>query len=625
MIVLSPAFTIFNEFKPDTMELINPKELIKKPSRFNFFGGEAFTIFLMHLLRLKKVNKLYTELSKESGIEFIDKLLETLEVKFEISEEDIKRIPLTGGFITVSNHPFGGLDGILLIKIISSLRPDLKILANPLMKRIEPLNDFFLTSVKGENGWSSSRAKDLKLALTHVTEGKVLGIFPAGEVSGFDNYYNIVDREWQYPVIKMISKSAAQVLPVYFSGSNSRMFHILGMIDPVLRNIKLPTEFFNKKNKVISIRIGSPIRPAELEQFSDIHQAGRYLRAKTYCLGAYKNLEVRKFFVTRNRRKNIKAEAIIPPVDKALLLDEIEQISNDHKLFTIKNYTVYCAPTKLIPNMLNEIGRLREVTFRLVGEGTNLSIDIDEYDLYYNQLFIWDNDENCLVGAYRIGKGNEIIQQFGVHGFYIESLFRIKSKFKDTLNQSLELGRSFVVQEYQRKPLPLFLLWKGILYFLLKNPTYRYLIGPVSISNNYSKVSKDSIIRFITTNYFDNTKARYIRPRKGYRFISENPDINLLLENAGNDLNKFDRLIGDIDKVNNGIPVLLKKYLSLNARILAFNVDPNFNNCLDGLIVLDVCNVPPKTIESLSKEVNDGSILERFYSSRELAKVEELV
>ena len=190
------------------------------------------------------------------------------------------------------------------------------------------------------------------------------------------------------------------------------------------------------------------------------------------------------------------------------------------------------------------------------------------------------------------------------------------------LSESLELGRSFIVQEYQRKPLPLFLLWKGILYFLLKNPKYRYLIGPVSISNNYSTVSKESIIKFITINYFHSKFARYIKPRKGYNFISQNENINMLLDHLGDDLNKFDRMIGDIDKINNGIPVLLKKYLSLNAKILAFNVDPNFNNCLDGLIMLDIYDIPQETIESLSKEFNDGSFLEHFYSSRELVKMQ---
>lgn len=600
------------------MELIKPNTLFSEQSGRKYFGEKAFARFLMHLLQMKKVNKLYTELAKEEGINFIDKLIETLELKYEFDEEQLKKIPLNGPFIIVSNHPFGGLDGILLIKIISKVRPDIKILANDFLLKIEPLQDFFLSVNSSEK--KGSGMSSLKKVLSHLRNGGVLGIFPAGEISDYDQYYNIVDLAWQYPIIKLIKKADVAVVPIYFSGSNSRLFHLLGIINPKLKMARLPGELFSRKKKKFSIRIGTPIRKNEISQFADVHQLGRFLRAKTYSLGADKKIEVRKFFKVIPFKRKPLVEPIIPAIDKNLLLQELEIIKADYQLFTIKDYTVYCAPARLIPNFLNEIGRLREVTFRQVGEGTNLSVDIDEYDLYYRQLFIWDNNEQCIVGAYRIGLGSEIIQQFGIHGFYIRSLFRLSPKIKNVLNQSLELGRSFVVQEYQRKPLPLFLLWKGILYFLLKNPEYRYLIGPVSISNNYSKVSKDSIIKYITTYYFNNDIAKYIRPKKAYQFISENENINLLLDNAGSDLNKFDRIIGDIDKVNNGIPVLLKKYLSLNAKILAFNVDPNFNNCLDGLILLDIYNVPQDTIESLSKEVNDGSILERFYTSRELHK-----
>lgn len=601
------------------MEFVNPKELFQDQPQLKFFGGQAFTGFLMHLLRMKKVNKLYTELANEQGLGFIDKLIDTLDINFEFDENQLKRIPAIGPFITVSNHPFGGLDGILLLKILSKVRPDVKILANSFLQKIEPLQDFFI-GIQPFDQKNSDRS-GLKQVITHLRNNGVLGVFPAGEASGYDQYYNVADREWEFMVVKLIKKANVPVVPIYFNGSNSRLFHILGMINPALSSIKLPTELFKKK-KAVSIRIGSVIKASDLDQFADIYQVGRFLRAKTYCLGATQNMEVKKFFKINSFLKKEPVEEIIPSVEPSLLLNDIAIIKKEYSLFTVKNYSVYCAPSKLIPNVLNQIGRLREITFRQVGEGTNHSVDLDEYDLYYNHLFIWDNDANCIVGAYRLGLGDDIVKQFGIHGFYIKSLFKIHPKMIQTLSESLELGRSFVIQEYQRKPLPLFLLWKGILYFLLKNPKYRYLIGPVSISNNYSKASKESIIKFITTNYFHNKMARYVRPRKGYKFISQNENINLLLDHAGDDLNKFDRIIGDIDKVNSGIPVLLKKYLSLNARILAFNVDPNFNNCLDGLIILDIYDIPQETIESLSKEFNDGSFLERFYSSRELLKAQ---
>ena len=231
-------------------------------------------------------------------------------------------------------------------------------------------------------------------------------------------------------------------------------------------------------------------------------------------------MEIKRFF-NYSLKPQVKPQTIIDPIPLDKILKEIQQLKTDYTLFQLKNYTVYCAPSSLMPNILNEIGRLREITFREVGEGTNLSMDIDEFDLYYHQMFIWDDDEQRIVGAYRLGKGKDVMEQYGRRGFYLQSLFRIDEKLKPVLKESMELGRSFVIKEYQRKPMPLFLLWKGILYFLLKNPEYRYLIGPVSISNDYSKVSKDLIIKFIMKNHLNWKMAQYIKPRNSYKFKSD--------------------------------------------------------------------------------------------------------
>ena len=251
-----------------------------------------------------------------------------------------------------------------------------------------------------------------------------------------------------------------------------------------------------------------------------------------------------------------------------------------------------------------------------MGEGTNRSTDIDEFDLYYQQLIIWDTNAKKIVGGYRIGMDAEIMEQFGVRGFYTHSLFKMSNGFKDTLRQSLELGRSFIVSEYQRKPLPLFLLWKGILYFLLKNPEYRYLIGPVSISNTYSEKSKELIIRYIMANFYDYEKAALVKPRNRFKVKTRDLHLNEAMMHLSPQLSSLDKFIGDVDQYNSGLPVLLKKYLGLNAKIIAFNVDPKFNNCVDGMIVLDIYDIPKETIESLSKEFNDLSLLNRFYAHR---------
>jgi putative hemolysin len=276
-----------------------------------------------------------------------------------------------------------------------------------------------------------------------------------------------------------------------------------------------------------------------------------------------------------------------------------------------------------MPSIMTELGRLREETFRDVGEGTNRSIDIDEFDLYYWQLFIWDEEEKRIVGAYRAGKGKEILDRYGVKGFYINSLFKIDEKFSYILEQSIELGRSFIVKEYQRKPLPLFLLWKGILYFLIKNPEYRYLIGPVSISNRFSSYSKGLIISFMKSNYYDQDFARFIKPRNMFRVPINKEDYDIIFNNC-TDLSRLDNFIKDIEPEEFRMPVLLKKYVKLNGKIISFNVDPKFNDALDGLLILDLFQVPIDTITSLSKEINDKSLLERFNLSDYTFEKEEV-
>ncbi len=596
------------------MELVNPKDILKASPYLAYLGGENLAKFIMYVLRFSKLNKIYQQIGDKHGVDFIDALLEILEVNYEFDERDLKKIPKEGPFVVVSNHPFGGLDGILLIKLIAKVRPDVKVLANFLLKRVEPISDFFLAVNPFEDHkGAKSSIGGIKNAYEHLKKGGALCIFPAGEVSSYDAENKITDRQWQYPVLKFIKKAEVPVVPVHFIGKNSRLFHLIGKIHPNLRTAKLPSELLNKKNKLVKIRIGSAISVKEQANFPEIYQFGRYLRAKTYSLCS--SIEVKRFF-NYSLKRQPKVEDIIPETDPQLIQAEIGQLSEEHFLFKLKNFAVYCCPSQKIPNLLNEIGRLREITFREVGEGTNQSLDLDEFDLYYNQLFIWDDDAQKLVGAYRIGKGADILHDYGQEGFYLQSLFKMKESFAPVLQQSLELGRSFVVKEYQRQPMSLFLLWKGILYFLLKNPEYRYLIGPVSISNNYSKISKELIIKFIMTHHFDWQMARYIKPRKAFKFQTEDANINVIMENLG-DINMLDRFIGDVDELNTGLPVLLKKYIKLNAKIVGFNVDPLFNNCLDGLILLDVLDVPKSTIESLSKEVNDGSILSRFYSNRE--------
>jgi len=285
-----------------------------------------------------------------------------------------------------------------------------------------------------------------------------------------------------------------------------------------------------------------------------------------------------------------------------VLEKEIEPLRTEYRIWVEKNYEVFIVPTSTIPNVIREIGRLRELTFREIGEGTNKATDLDEYDIYYHHLFIWDVDAKVIVGAYRLGLGDEIFYSIGKKGFYVSELFKIKSQFTPVLKKSIELGRSWIRKEYQQKPLPLFLLWKGILKYLIDNPRYRYLIGPVSISNSFSNFSKSLIVDYINRHHFDHEMAQFVRPRKKFKVDMESIDAGLLMESEDT-FKGLDALISEVETRNMKVPVLLRQYIALNAKIICFNIDPKFADCLDGFLVLDLEKVPQDILEKLGKNL----------------------
>ncbi len=594
------------------MDLIDSKEF-SKTIHLDKIGLAGLSKLLMGALKLNKINEIYEKHKDKSSKDFIDALLQELEIDIECPSADLSKIPEKGPAIITCNHPLGGIDGLAVIKVISEVRPDFKIMANFLLSSVKPLNEFFISVNPYENTSELKVSyKGLREAINHLKEGGVLCIFPAGGVSSYDFKTNAVrDQEWQTSALKFIKSADVPVVPVCLSGSNSLLFHVLGLINPRLRNIKLPSEILNKKDKSITVRIGGAIRQSEQNEFDNIHEFGRYLRSRTYLLG--KPISVKPFFRPRLFKK--KAKEIGIAREPELIANEIKALENsDYQLYENKEYQVYWATSGMIPNLLYEIGRLREITFREVGEGTGKNIDLDEYDLYYRHLFIWDKENKALVGAYRLGMGKEILSRYGKRGFYLHSLFKLKKGFKSILEHSIELGRSFIVKEYQLKPLSLFMLWKGILYFILKNPSYRYLIGPVTISGAFSNQSKFLMTSFIRQNFFDAQLASLVEPRKEYipKIVPSDADLEVLEKVTKKDIKKLDKIIAEIEIGNFRVPALLKKYLGQNAKIIAFNVDPKFNDSLDGLLVMDLFNVPFDTIEGLSKELNDSEILENF-------------
>ncbi len=584
------------------MKVITTEEFAKA-TKLDKLKMPGLAALLMELMKINQVNKLFEQAQPKQGPDFVDSILEGCGIDIEFDERELKNLPANGSFVAIANHPYGGIEGMVLLKILCMVRPDAKLMANFILKKIPNLADYFIAVNPFENIEHSSSISGLKTTLELLANGTPIGIFPAGEVSSFQvSQRQVTDRMWHPVVGKIIAKAKVPVVPIYFHGNNGVLFNLLSLIHPTLRTAKLPSELFNKQGHTIKLRIGKPINVQDIPDYTNATKLLSYLRARTYALGTGLE-EDKKIFSPRNLFKIKKdPEPIAPEVRTELLEKDVEPLRKDYLVWTEKNYEVFIVPTSTIPNVIREIGRLRELTFREVGEGTNKAFDLDEYDIYYHHLFIWDFEAKTIVGAYRLGLGDDIFYSVGKKGFYISELFKLKTQFTPVLKKSIELGRSWIRKEYQQKPLPLFLLWKGILKYLIDNPRYRYLIGPVSISNSFSNFSKSLIVDYINRNHFDHDMAQFVKPRKKFKVDLASFDPDLLL--AGEDSFKgLDNIISEVETRNMKVPVLLRQYIALNAKIISFNIDPKFADCLDGFLVLDLEKVPQDILEKLGKNL----------------------
>jgi len=567
------------------------------------FLGTFVGWLLLKVLRISALNKIYNNNKNKSDLDFLNGVLKDCNIEFEIPEKDLKRIPKDSAFITISNHPLGGIDGVLLLKLLIEKRADYKIIANFLLHRVKPLKPYVMPVNPFEKRKDAkSSVAGIKNALLHLKEGKPLGIFPAGEVSTYKDGKLKVDKPWEEGAVRLIKKANVPVIPIYFHAKNSRFFYFLSKISDTLRTAKLPSEVISQEGKVIKVRIGKPIAVKDQDEFKDISAFSDFIRKKTYMLA--NPFEKKSVILSAEKIKIRKsAKKITPQKNVDSFVKEVSSLrENNGRLLESKNYEVFFANAKQIPNLLHEIGRLREITFREVGEGTNKPIDLDKYDKYYYHMFLWDRQANCLAGAYRMGLGKEIYKKYGINGFYVQTLFRIEPELYQMMENTIEMGRAFIISEYQQKPMPLFLLWKGIVHVTLRYPEHKYLMGGVSISNQFSDFSKSLMIEFMKSHYYDPYIAQYIYPKKEYKVKLKDGDKDFVFDATKADMQKFDKIIDEIEPGALRIPVLIKKYVKQNARLVAFNVDPKFNNAVDGLMYIKVADIPESTVKPVMEE-----------------------
>jgi len=560
--------TLF-EMQPDSVAANGLYVMFKRP--------------IERLLLLDKLAELYRRLDPTKiGAEFLEQALEALDIRIRITNIDRSRVPGTGGLIIVSNHPFGAVEGMIVASVIRSVRPDVRVLANSFLGRIPQLEPLMIKV----NPFEDSRAarfnlKGLRTAVRWLAAGGALVTFPAGEVSHLDvKRRAVTDPEWSHTIARLAKLTGAAALPVYFDGANGKVFQIAGLVHPRVRTALLPRELLNKRGREIDVRIGTLIPSTRLSKFQNCKDATDHLRQRTYVLSQ------REVGHNSARTAARHFEALASPIPGVELLKDIHRLAISHTLIRHGEFLVICAGAWEMPKISLELGRLREEAFRQAGEGTGRARDLDEFDGHYLHLFVWNARRQRIVGAYRLAKSDQVIQQTGKSGLYTRTLFEYDDPFLSRLGPSLELGRAFITAEYQRSFLPLLLLWRGIGQILVRNPQYTRLFGAVSISNGFTEYSRDLLVAYLKAHNFDEGLGALVKARNPYR------QRGYSRSTVPQDVRELDDIISSVEADGKAIPVLLRQYLRLGGQFASFNVDRAFGDPLDGLIIVELSKIP---------------------------------
>lgn len=533
---------------------------------------------------------------------WFDSVAHALGLQEEVDLPAEFEFPKQGPLIIVANHPFGVIDPVMLARWAGQFRPDLKVMTNSMLLAMKELADHVIpVDPFGGEGAAKRNMAPMKEAIRLLRSGGALIIFPAGEVASYKPGRGVEEPAWSDHVGSLVRRTQATVLPVYFPGSNSALFHAAGMIHPRLRTGLLLREFCNRAKTLVQMNVGQPVPYSRLKKFEDDESLTRYLRIHTFVLHQRGKEQTAKLTVTG---ENL---TITPPSEtqQAHMVEEIDRIrARGGRLVGQGNLSVYQAHSHEIPALLPEIGRLREITFREVGEGTGNEIDLDKYDRYYEHLILWDEEKEQVAGAYRLGRADVILREYGSKGLYTSTLFRFEKPFLANLEQAVEMGRSFIIKAYQRNLASLPLLWKGIAHWIARNPHYRKLFGPVSISKDYSSLSRKMIVEFLQDNRMHPHLSSFVKARNPFRYMRTR---RMMREFISADLQNVDdcsALISSLETDGKGIPILLKHYLKLNATLLSFNVDKDFSSVVDGLIMVDFTDIDERLLSKYMGEEN---------------------
>jgi len=548
---------------------------------------KASVVLLKKLLHQDEINHFIETNQHLEGFEFNDAVLDHFDFSFRVSNRDRERIPAQGRVLIVANHPLGSLDGLALLKMVSEIRADVRIVATTLLNQITPLNKLFLSV---DN--LSKKARHLKSMRTIVkaldAEQAVI-MFPAGEVSRIGPG-GVRDGKWKTGFLHLAAKTNTPIVPVYIDAKNSALFYSLSSLYKPLGTIMLVNEMFKKHSVEISLRVGKQI-PWDAIAAPDLpkKQIAKRMRKQVYMLARKTRKKKPQLFDT--------IENVIHPAKSKLIRKELKQsqligAADDGKQIYLFDYQ---------PNssVMHEIGRLRELSFRAVREGTGNALDIDAYDRYYRHLILWDEDELEIVGAYRIGETAKIIQSSGLQGLYTHSLFDFDNELLPYLEDSIELGRSFVQPRYWGRR-SLDYLWFGIGAYLQQNPEVKYMFGPVSLSASYPQAARELIGDFYSELF--GSDIDLAEPRTPFEFQHSGLFERFRSVATESEYKQaFSLLKQHLDGMGVRLPTLYKQYVEIcdpgGCEFLGFNVDPDFSDCIDALILVHVDAIKQKKRE----------------------------
>ncbi len=546
------------------------------------------------LLALDRLYSLY-EAARRRGPEgsIFDHLLDLLGVEARVTSADLARIPRSGPVVAVANHPFGLLEGPVLGSVLPRVRGDVRILANTVLGAMpEIARHCILVNPFGGAEAARSNARALREAVEWLDGGGMLVVFPAGEVAhATARDWAATDPAWNPAAARLIRRTGAAAIPFYFGGANSALFQLLGLVHPRLRTVLLPHEFLNKRRAEVELRIGHPAPPPVLASFADAEALTGHLRERVYLLARRDG--ARRARIAIPRRAARPQAPLAPAIERLKLAEDIARLPEGRCLASHGPLAAFAAGAAELPSILPEIGRLRELTFRRAGEGTGLERDLDRFDAWYRHLFLWDRDKGEIAGAYRIGATDAIVSSRGAAGLYTHTVFSYGSEFLRRLGPAFELGRSFVHPDYQKNYAPLLLLWKAIGAMVAARPEAKTLFGPVSISNDYQAASRRLIADYLEDAVLAPELARLVRPRRPFRRMR----LGLRPAPAPAEFDELSAWVADLETDGKGAPVLLRQYLNLGARLVALNVDRQFSNALDGLVVADLTCTRPAILE----------------------------